>query len=421
MTVKAHAKEVTAPAPPIVVETQAAAWRRSLGLLWLGQVVSHLGDALFLVAVFFLALEVTGSKAMSAVLVAMNFLPALALGLFAGAIVDRYDRRRLMIAADLVRTVAVGAIPVLYHTGNLGTVWLAVAMFSLATGTTVFNPAIKALLPTIIPAGRLTPAVALFQSSEYIALVIGPALAAVAIPRLGMVHLFTLDALTFLFSALCLMALPDEARRFASRAPVVAILDEIKIGLESVRRNPVLRAVLILAAIDNLMVMGLTQVGTALLVKERLGLGPEAYARVQMFFFLGLATASAGVWLLARELPKGLLILVGVALDGLTFIPLAFCRTLPQVQAAMFLHAIAIPLIIIPRTVLIQQSVPGLLHGRVFAIVNVTVFGMTAISTAAVGWMAERVAPHVLFGVLGAMGALSGIVGLGSRRLRATR
>jgi DHA3 family macrolide efflux protein-like MFS transporter len=415
---------------PAVTIAGVESWRRALGLLWLGQVVSHLGDSLFLGSIAYLAREVTGSWSKSGLLVAMNFLPALALGLVAGAFVDRHDRRRVMIGADWLRALAVGAIPALHATGHLGTLALAVAVFGLALGTTIFNPAIKALIPEIAPLDRLTAAVSMFQVSEYIALVAGPALAVLALPRLGMIHLFSVDAATFVFSAICLSFIPREARRrahatarpaqsLAALAP--ALLEEVGVGLRAVRADPVLRVLLTLAALDNLFIMGLAHVGAPILVKETLGLGLDAFLRAQATFFLGLATASAGFWLVGRHWPKGRLILIGIVLDGLTFIPLAFCRTLPQVQLALFVHAMAIPLIIIPRTVLIQRTVPGPLHGRTFALLNMTVFGMTAISSALVGVLAERVAPQTLFIVFGLVGALPGAAGFAFPALRAAR
>jgi hypothetical protein len=88
---------------------------------------------------------------------------------------------------------------------------------------------------------------------------------------------------------------------------------------------------------------------------------------------------------------------------------------------ALFVHAVAIPLIIIPRTVLIQHTVPGPLHGRTFALLNVTVFGMTAISSAIVGVLAERVAPQTLFLVFGLLGVLPGLAGFALPAVRNTR
>jgi hypothetical protein len=124
---------------------------------------------------------------------------------------------------------------------------------------------------------------------------------------------------------------------------------------------------------------------------------------------------------LARGLPKGMAILLGITLDGLTMVPLAFCETLTQVSFAMFVHALAVPLIIIPRTVLLQQLVPGPLHGRAFALINVTVFGMTAISAGATGWLTELVPPARLFLLLGLAGTVVGLLGLAVKGVRNAR
>jgi hypothetical protein len=91
------------------------------------------------------------------------------------------------------------------------------------------------------------------------------------------------------------------------------------------------------------------------------------------------------------------------------------------VQAALFVHAIAVPLMIIPRTVLIQQLVPGPLHGRAFALLNVTVFGMTAVSTAATGVLTEVLPAQTLYLIIGGLGALVGACGLALPTLRNAR
>jgi MFS family permease len=419
-------------------------WRRALVLLWVGQVISHFGDSLFLVGAFFLALEITGSKASAGLLLSLNFVPALALGLFAGAFADRHDRRRVMLAADLLRLVAVAAIPLLHAWGRLSPPLLGAALFLLATGSTLFNPAMKAIVPELVPPQQLTTAAALFQLSEFAALVAGPALAGlVVIPALGSIHLFTIDAATFVVSGLCVLALAPIARRPAhalgddptnpgrllTAAPTTSVWQEVRGGVREVLAVPVLRPLVVLVALDNLLLAGLYQVATPVLVKEVLNAGTDAgmrantqsYAAAQTFFFLGLLVASAGFWVLLRRAPKGRAILVGMMLDGLTFLPLAFCHTLGQVQAALFFHAVAVPLMIIPRTVLVQQLVPGPLHGRAFALLNVTVFGMTAVSTAATGVLAEVVPPQTLYLVVGSLGALVGVVGLAVPTLRNAR
>ncbi len=413
-----------APHPPSgAAQGRAPGGRRAVALLWLGQVISHLGDSLFFVGIFFLALDVTGSKAGSGLLVATNFLPALLLGLFAGAFVDRHDRRRIMIAADLLRAAAVAAIPILASTGHLSAWALGAATFLLASGTTLFNPAIKALIPEIVSGARLTTTVAVFQLSEFAALVAGPILAEVIVRRLGALHLFSVDAATFVFSAVALALVPAAAAgaRGTSAAPRPALVREVLVGLRAVLARPPLRTLLLVVALDNLMVMGLAQVATPLLVKETLGLGVDAYARAQRAYFLGLVVASAGFWALGRRAPKGPTILLGLVLDAVTFVPLAFCETLGQVQVALFVHALPVPLIVIPRTVLIQERVAGPLHGRAFSLVNVTVFGMMALSAALVGRLAEAWPPETLFLALGTLGALPGLAALGLSSMRRVR
>jgi DHA3 family macrolide efflux protein-like MFS transporter len=409
-------------------------WRRALVWLWIGQVVSHFGDSLFAVGIFFLALGVTGSKAQSGLLLALNFLPALGIGLFAGALVDRHDRRRVLLVADLVRTAAVAAIPALMSVDALTPLALGCAMFTLATGSAFFNPAMKAIIPELVPPSRLTAIATVFQLSEYAALAAGPALAGlVIIPELGSIHLFTFDAATFLISTLCVLALAPIARRKAHtpaplrllRLPAGAtssgIVAETIHGVRSVLATPAVRQLLLFVALDNLLLAGLHQVGTPLLVKETLGLGNDAFARVQSWFFVGMLLASAGLWAFARRMHKGHTILFGIVLDGLTLVPLGFCQSLTTVGIALFVHAFAVPLIIIPRTVLIQQHVPGPLHGRAFALINVTVFGMTALSAGATGGLAEWLPIQQLFVGLGLLAALVGLVGFAARGLRTAR
>src|SRR3569623_916712 len=137
---------------PVAVDTDHASqtikqrphWRRALVLLWMGQIISHLGDSLYLVGIVWLVLDLTGSKSLTGWLVGMNFAPALVLGLFAGAIVGRHARRRMMIGADAFRFLAVGAIPLLSMPHHLTAPVLGELLVALPTGTTFFNTAITA-------------------------------------------------------------------------------------------------------------------------------------------------------------------------------------------------------------------------------------------------------------------------------------
>lgn len=429
----------TSPALPAVSEGVAPAvavayphWKRFLGLLWLGQVISHLGDALFLTAIIFIAIDATGSKGAAGLVSGLKYAPAIIFGLFAGALVDRYDRRRVMLWADLLRGLAVGAIPILHATNNLSGLSLGVAVFVLAMGATLFNPAIKAMLPEFTPPEHLTRAISAFQIAEYAAFVMGPLLASIVAPRLGNIHLLSVDAGTFFFSAMCIALLPKvvSRRRREESAPhkhdhdFLPLRRTIRDGFEGalkVMRVRPMAALVLVGTLNNLVIMGLAHVAVPVLVYETLHLDLAAYGSTLKYFFLGMAIGSLLFWSFGKRLPKGPTILLGIVLDGLTFVPFAFCHTLEQVQWAQALHGLVIPLIIIPRTVLVQQVVPGHLHGRAFALINVTVFGMTALSNPLVGFLCEWVAVPTLFLWLGLLGALPGFYGVFLRDLRHNR
>src|SRR5947208_1447429 len=97
--------------------------RRSFSLLWSAQCISQLGNGLTSVAAIVLVYQITGSALSVGLMLIATALPSLLVGLIAGVIVDRYDRRKLMIGADLIRAVLVGLIPLLVP---FGIVWLYV-------------------------------------------------------------------------------------------------------------------------------------------------------------------------------------------------------------------------------------------------------------------------------------------------------
>ena len=105
-------------------------------------------------------------------------------------------------------------------------------------------------------------------------------------------------------------------------------------------------------------------------------------------------------------------------MDGLTYVPLLWCRSLAFLLGVSFVHALAIPMILIPRTTLVQSHVPPRLRGRVFALVNVVVLGTTAVSSGLTGLALDKVTAPVLFGWIGSLAALTGLLGFLSPRLR---
>jgi DHA3 family macrolide efflux protein-like MFS transporter len=107
--------------------------------------------------------------------------------------------------------------------------------------------------------------------------------------------------------------------------------------------------------------------------------------------------------------------------DGLTYLPFFWVRSYPLALALIFVHGLFIPWIVVGRTALIQQHVPEDRRGRVFALVNLTVQGMTALSALVAGRIAQAAGAPTLFLLAGAVGAACGLAGLAVPRLRDAR
>jgi MFS family permease len=393
---------------------------RNLGLLWVGQFVSATGDALFLVAVAWLAGRVGGDGAAVGHAVFLAAVPFLLFGVPAGALADRWDRRRLMIASDVARALVLLLLPVAAGAlGGLSLGLLAGAAFLVSTLATPFGPARDALLPDLAEGASLARWNALVQTSVQVAQVLGLLLGGVVLSALasggGSETRAVLLALqyhgaTFLVSAaaLAFVAVPPRPP-LRSRPP---FLEDVRAGLRYARRDRVVGSLLLLTALNNLALMGPAMVGPTLLLQKDLGLGVGHLAWFEAAMAGGMLVGALGIAKGARGMRADRLLLVGMVLDGLTYLPFLWLPSYPWLVAAIFLHGVFIPWIVVGRTSLLQAHAPPEARGRTFALVGLTVSGMSALSAALSGWMAAAVGARGLFGLAGALGALSGVAGI---------
>jgi MFS family permease len=406
---------------------------RNALLLWAGQLVAAGGEALFLPAVAWLAGRSSGTsgEVMVGVTVALATAPFLLFGPLAGALVDRWDRRRLMVASALLRAAVLLVFAlVAAGSGRVEPAVLVAAAFLLGTFATPFQPARDALLPDLLegrPAARWN---AVVQTSAQVAQIVGLALGAFLLAGSGgadaerarVVRMLGWNGAAFLVSAGLLSLLrPPAAALTRATKPLGAALAE---GLGHAARDPVVRGLLVVTALDNLAIMGPAIVGAALLVQRTYELGPESLAAFEGAMAVGMLLGSLLLALRGDRVRLVPLLFVGMTLDGLTYLPFFWLADYHVGLAAIALHGVCIPFIVVARTSLLQQHVPPERRGQVFALVAVTVAGMTALSALLSGWAAAAFGPRALFLGAGALGAACGVVGavwLGPRLARAAR
>ena len=183
-----------------------AEWRQLLsvnnfGWLWVGQVLSQIGDGVSKVALLFFVYDLTGSALKMTVIGILETIPPLVLGPFVGVSLDRIPKRAAMIVIDVTRAVLLTVIPLLYALGLLTLMRLYVLVFAVALFSMAFGPALNAAIPLLVKQNQLTRANAIMQSSTIIGQLLGPAISGVLIAVIGAPYALYITAGAFILSA----------------------------------------------------------------------------------------------------------------------------------------------------------------------------------------------------------------------------
>jgi DHA3 family tetracycline resistance protein-like MFS transporter len=375
-------------------------------LLLCGMGVSLLGDGLFLVALAWQVYVLSNApSALATVGIAMT-VPTIACLLIGGAVSDRFERRQVMLVADCVRAVALGTLASLSLAGALR-LWqvLAVAVV-YGAATAFFDPASDALVPELLPPELLPEANSLDQLVRPLALrLAGPALGGALVAAAGTGATFALDALSFLVSAACLLAM--SRARASRRRTHGSMRGDVAAGMRYVRGRPWLWATLASAAVAYLLFMGPTEVLVPFIVKNELRGGAGELGLV--FAAGGLGSLLCSIVIGQRGLPGRSIVFIYVtwtlatcavagygiahALWGLMLVSVAF-NTLETAGT-------------IAWATLKQRRVPAALLGRVSSLdwlISIGLlpasYALTAPVSSALGVRATLVAAGILGGAV---------------------
>jgi DHA3 family tetracycline resistance protein-like MFS transporter len=242
---------------------------RDFRLLWSGMCISLLGDGAFLVALAWQVYQLSdGPTAMGMVGIAMT-VPTIAFLLLGGVVSDRWNRRHVMIAADLARLAAAAVMAILGFSGALEVWHVAVLVAVYGAGQAFFAPAFDAIVPDLVPREVLGQANALDQLVRPIALrMAGPALGGVLVGAFGASAVFALDAVSFGASAVALMLMRSAATR--APEPGGSVLADLRDGWRFVRERRWLWVTFASAAVAYLLFMGPVEVLVPYIVKHDL-------------------------------------------------------------------------------------------------------------------------------------------------------
>ena len=214
---------------------------RSFTLMWTGQLVSTIGDALTALTAGILVYRLTGSALSVGLMLMATSLPSLIFGLFGGVIADRYDRKRILVITCFVQAGFVALIPLVI---SLGLVWLYLLVGLASCARQFYSPAYESVLPELATDEELAAANSLMSISTVGSTAVGYAAAGLLAAQFELGWVFLLDALTFVFAGFCLMGITVVKLGNTEETTLAMVSRNMRRGLDYLFTHRVLRAVL---------------------------------------------------------------------------------------------------------------------------------------------------------------------------------
>jgi MFS family permease len=360
--------------------------------LWIGSVTSAAGTAVGSIIVIWLVYSATKSALAISVLGIVQFLPTLAFGLLAGALIDRLDRRRLMLTCDVARAVTFGGLALYILLFGISIVALIAAVFLVATFSTVFRPATNAAIPRILRSEELADGNGLLQGGSTVAQFVGSPVGGLILITVGATVGFLINALTFVVSGLMIFLMIIGTGRTRRPEETKPLLRDVGDGLRYLRSKRILLVMTLTAMAANFF-LPMYGTFTVIYASESLHQGATGYAILVAASTAGFAIGailpgrfhldrSPGVWVPTSWGASGVFIIALVGTQDLLV-------ALPLVLAAAACISIG------NTTWLsgVQREVPDALMGRFFATDEAGAYAMIPAGIAIGGGLV------VLFGI----------------------
>ena len=389
-----------------LLRTPGFAW------LWGGQTFSTFGSQIGSLALAFIAVKQLGAgPAEMGWLSAAGTASFLLVGLVAGAWVDRWIKRRVMIIADVVRMVCVGLIPALYFANALN-VWVVIAIaFVMGLATVFFDVSYQSFVPVILPSDKIAAGNSALETTNQTAGIAGPGIVGFLIDLFKAPTLLIIDAVSYLVSALTLGMIKDTEtpKPKADRRPLHV---EIREGLRFVVRQPLIRRISLTTSVNNLFTSLMFSIfALVFLGSQYLNFGAAAFGLLGTSGAIGSLLGALATTKLIKWVGEGTLISVSAILSGCItlLVPIAVTMhnslTLPLLLVMDFVNGFAVLAYNITQVSARQRLCPPELLGRMNASIRFFVWGVMPIGGLLGGAIAETYGVNTALWV-GAIGSI---------------
>lgn len=409
-------------------ETGSLLLDRNFTTFWAGHAMSQLGAQIGQLALPVLAVAMLhATEFQVGVLNAAGLVAFLVVGLPAGAWVDRWLKRRTMIAADLARAAAMAAVPLLWWGGMLQIWHLYVIAVIAGTATVFFEVSYQSYVPVLVAPGNVGQANSKLEATAQIARIGGPAAGGLVLTVVTAPVLFVGEAVGYLLSAVFLARTRDRevAVLAADRRPLTA---EIKEGLAYVVRHPLISRIAACTGAMNFCGMLIFTMMPVLILRD-LGLGPQGMGLIMGAGAVGGLLGAVAAPRLAGWLGEGTVIPLCAVASSVFLVPVPVAAMVAQPGtglALLLLHEFCFGFVVLVYNIMQlsmrQRVCPPRLLGRMNASIRFVVWGVMPLAALASGFLAEHIglAAVIWIGTAGSFLAAAPVVFsplLGMRKL----
>lgn len=367
---------------------------RNFRLLWIGENVSLLGDQFYFIALPWLVFQMTASALAFGTILMVAGIPRAVFMLVGGVMTDRFSPRAVMIVSNLLRLIITILLTLVVAAQAIELWMLYVIAFCFGLVDAFFHPAYRAIIPLIVDEESLQASNSLMEGAAQLVQIVGPGAAGLLLRGVGVALSFAFDALTFLFTAILLWLMhPPAIRRKpddpASARPRAGVLADITEMFAYVRHDRFLMTLVLVVAAINLLFVGPLIVGSAALCQVRFAEeGSLAYGAMLSSFAIGAlaGTLTAGVVHLKQA---GVISLLLVAAEGVFMVGIGYASTLALTCGLWLLIGFGAGFGSLNLITMTQKQVIKPMMGRFMSLIALTEVGLTPISNALAGLLAD--------------------------------
>jgi predicted MFS family arabinose efflux permease len=384
---------------------------RNYRYTWMGQVVSETGDYFNNIAVFALVMEKSGSGLVVSGVMLSRAIPAVLAGPIAGVLLDRLDRKHVMIASDLIRAVVALAFVLTIHEPRPWLLYLLSALLMFVSP--FFTSGRSAILPTIASTEELHTANSLTQTTQWATLTAGTLLAGFSAAKFGYEWAFILNALSFVFSALAIarISVPGGFRAVRRAGTVARPWHEYREGLTYMRSVPLMVGIAMIS-VGWAMGGGAAQILFALFGEQVFHRGASGIGSIWGFAGIGLLMGGALGHVTGKRVGFAgykRTVTLSYLLHGAAYMLFSQLESYTAALVAMLFSRVGMAVTSVLNNSQLLHRTPDQFRGRVFATLESLRWSVMIVSMAAAGIASQYVSPRTIGLVAGAFGTLTAL------------